>query len=112
MARNGILIDYKYCSGCHTCEVACQKEHGLSVGQWGIKVQQNGPWQIKGTKKWVYDYVPTPTDLCTLCVKRTSAGKLPTCVQHCWTGCMKFGPLEELVKEMGNKSKQVLFAPR
>lgn len=26
--RSGLLIDYKYCTGCHTCEVACQKSMG------------------------------------------------------------------------------------
>lgn len=23
MARYGLLIDYAYCTGCHTCEIAC-----------------------------------------------------------------------------------------
>lgn len=36
MSRNGLLIDYEYCCGCHTCEVACQKEHDYPVEVWGM----------------------------------------------------------------------------
>jgi len=44
MARNGLLIDYEYCTGCHTCEVACKQELDLPVGKWGIKLLEDGPW--------------------------------------------------------------------
>ncbi|HBT95151.1 MAG TPA: oxidoreductase, partial [Coriobacteriia bacterium] len=27
----GILINYEYCTGCHSCEVACRNELGLSA---------------------------------------------------------------------------------
>ena len=47
MAKNGILVDYQYCTGCYSCEVACQSELDLPLGQWGVKVMQNGPWPIK-----------------------------------------------------------------
>jgi len=40
MARYGILIDYDYCTGCHTCEVACQQEHDYAVGTNGIVVRE------------------------------------------------------------------------
>ena len=33
MAKYGILADAQWCSGCHSCEVACQMEHGLPVGE-------------------------------------------------------------------------------
>jgi anaerobic dimethyl sulfoxide reductase subunit B (iron-sulfur subunit) len=112
MTRYGILIDYQYCCGCHTCEVACQKENGLSVGQWGIKVEQIGPWQIEGSDRYQYAFIPVPTDSCTLCGKRTAKGKLPMCVQHCQTDCMRFGTVDELSAELATKGKQVLFVPR
>lgn len=112
MAREGLLINYDYCCGCHTCEIACQKEHGYSVDQWGIVVQQIGPWKIEGTKKYNYDFIPSPTKLCDLCEERTQAGKLPTCVQHCQTGCMSYGLVAELAKELEDKPRHVLFAPR
>jgi Fe-S-cluster-containing dehydrogenase component len=111
MARYGLLIDYEFCSGCHTCEVACQMEHNLPVSQWGIKIAEIGPWQIEGDK-WQYAYIPVPTELCDLCGERVAKGKQPTCVHHCQSAVMKFGPVEELAKEMENKSRMVLFAPK
>ena len=24
MAQQGLLIDYEFCTGCHTCEMACK----------------------------------------------------------------------------------------
>lgn len=111
MARSGLLIDYDYCCGCHTCEIACQKEHSYEVDQWGIMVQQIGPWPIEGTKKYNYDYIPVPTKLCDLCADRTKEGKLPTCVQHCQTACMQYGPVDELVKELEEKPRRTIFTP-
>jgi len=32
MPRNGLLIEYGYCTGCHACEVACKQEHNYSEG--------------------------------------------------------------------------------
>lgn len=111
MTANGLLIDYDYCCGCHTCEVACQKEHGYSVGQFGIKVSQTGPFMIEGTKRAVFDFVPIPTDLCDLCAERTAKGELPTCVKHCQTGCMSYGPVEALCAKAASDTKQALFIP-
>lgn len=107
----GILIDYQYCSGCYSCEIACQSEHDLDLEQWGIKVQQLGPWPIHGTEKYVYNFVPTPTALCDLCVDRLKRGKDPSCVHHCQADVMSFGPVEDLVKKMSDKPFQVLFVP-
>ena len=28
----GLLIDTEWCSGCHTCEMACQMHNDLPVG--------------------------------------------------------------------------------
>jgi anaerobic dimethyl sulfoxide reductase subunit B (iron-sulfur subunit) len=111
MARNGLLIDYAYCSGCHTCEVACQTEHKLPLGEWGIKIMQVGPWPIEGTDKYQFDNIPVPTDQCDLCGDRVAKGKLPTCVHHCQASVMKFGPVDELAKEMEGKRHMVLFTP-
>ena len=45
MSQNGLLIDNEYCTGCHSCEVACKNEKELPLGQWGIKVLELGPWK-------------------------------------------------------------------
>ena len=111
MARHGLLIDYEYCSGCHTCEVACQMEHGLAPGQFGIKIAEIGPWQIEGDK-WQYAYIPVPTEQCDLCGKRVAKGKRPTCVAHCQADVMTYGPVSELAKQLEAKPRQVLFVPK
>lgn len=111
MARLGLLIDYQYCTGCHSCEVACQVEHNIPIGKWGIKLAEIGPFQIT-EDKWEYTFVPVPTDLCDLCEDRVNKGKQPTCVQHCQAAVMKFGPVEELAKDMEEKSHLVIFAPK
>ena len=33
MAKNGILVDYQYCTGCYSCEVACKSKLDLPLGQ-------------------------------------------------------------------------------
>ncbi len=110
MPRHGLLIDYEFCTGCHTCEIACKEEHDLPVGQWGIKINQSGPMQY-AEDKWTYDYIPVPTDLCDLCRDRVAGGLQPACVKHCQAGVMKYGTIKELSEYMELKSKTVLFAP-
>ena len=103
----GLWIDYEYCSGCHTCEVACQKELGIEPTQFGIELKQLGPTEIS-PKKWQYDNVPLPTDRCNACAERVAKGKVPSCVQHCQAGCIEVGDVVELAKKLNGKH-QVLF---
>jgi len=94
-----LLIDYEYCTGCHTCEVACQQEHGLAPDKFGIIITEIGPDQITD-RQWELNYVPVPTDRCDKCADRVAKGKLPTCVKHCQAGCMFYGTVEELAAKM------------
>ncbi len=110
MAKKGLLIDYNFCTGCHSCEMACKQELELSIDQFGIKVSKVGPWKI-GESRWQYDYIPAPTDLCDLCAGRVAEGKLPACVHHCQSACMYYGDLGDLVKMMEEKPKTVLYSP-
>lgn len=112
MAKAGLFIDFDYCCGCHSCEVACQKEHGFGIGQFGMSVLQSGPWQMEGTKKYQYDYVPFPTKLCDLCAHRVAEGKLPTCVQHCPTNCLGYGDVDELASQVQCKARSMVVRPR
>ncbi len=109
--KYGLMIDYEYCSGCHACEVACKKEHGMPKGDFGIKILQDGPRQTSDGV-WEYDHVPVPTHLCDLCADRVSVGKLPTCVHHCQAGVMVYGQLGELAAKTVSaaKDKVVIFA--
>ena len=107
----GLLIDYEYCTGCQSCEVACKEEHGYPVGKTGISVHADGPWKIDDDN-WNFNFFPLPTDLCDLCEDRVAQGKKPACVHHCLAQCMEFGPVEELAQKLGNEPKQALFVPR
>ena len=109
MPQNGLLIEYEYCTGCHTCEVACKQENDLPVGKWGIKLNEiitedGGRIRI--------DYIPFPTELCNLCAARTARGELPSCVKHCQAACMMYGTITELAREMQKRPRSVIFAPR
>ncbi len=105
----GLFIDYEFCTGCHSCEMACKVEHGFPKGQYGIKVQTYGPMQREdGT--WDFHYVPVPTSLCDLCYDRVEEGRWPTCVHHCQASVMEYGSIEELAKRM-SKPYTALFRP-
>jgi Fe-S-cluster-containing dehydrogenase component len=108
-SKNALLIDYNYCTGCHTCEVACQQEHDFPAGKNGIIVTE---YVYETPVKVSIDYLPFPTDLCDLCINRYREGQEPACVKHCQAACMRFGSIEELAKEMELRPKMVLFAPR
>jgi Fe-S-cluster-containing dehydrogenase component len=110
MSKNGLLINYEYCTGCHTCEVACQQEHDFPVGKCGIRVTEHVYAADK--KPVAIDYLPFPTELCDLCINRFNNGEDPACVKHCQAFCMSFGPLDQLVRQMETTSRTVLYAPR
>lgn len=107
MEAKGLLIDYDYCTGCHTCEVACKQVHNYPEGRWGIKVFEFV--QQKTDSRVEISYLPYPTDLCNLCAQRTEKGELPSCVKHCQADCMRFGTIDELTVKLAKKPKQVLF---
>jgi Fe-S-cluster-containing dehydrogenase component len=106
MATNGLWIDIEFCTGCHACEIACRQEHGYEGNQWGIKVQE-----IFLNEGKTYDFLPVPTNLCSLCPQRVAAGLQPACVHHCMAQAMAFGPVEELAGRMAAKPRSVIFAP-
>ena len=88
----GILVNYEYCTGCHSCEVACKKHLGLPAGEFGIKVAEIGPFEYEGAKnnkdRWEWTWMPVLTKACDLCEDRVAKGKMPMCVQHCQAWCL------------------------
>ena len=108
MTKNGLLIEYDYCTGCHSCEVACQQENGYPAGKFGIIVTEHILETMNGMS---INYLPLPTDLYNLCFHRTKNGKKPACVKHCQAACMHFGPIDQLNHEMEKRTKMVLFSP-
>lgn len=110
MKQYGLLIDYKYCTGCHTCEMACKVEKNLPEGKWGIKLVEIGPWEHENGV-WEWNYIPLPTNLCDLCEDRVAEGRLPACVHHCQSLVMEYGPVSDLAAKMTHKH-MVLFTPK
>lgn len=104
----GILIDYGFCTGCHSCEVSCKQRFGLDSDRWGIKIHEHGPWKNEDGS-WEYNFIPAPTETCDMCAERIAAGKKPLCQLHCQALVIEVGPLDELVKKMKDHKKQVLY---
>ncbi len=108
----GILINTEYCTGCHSCEVACKKELGLSQGEFGIKLTETGPWKYasgEAAGQWEWTWTPVITKACDMCEGRVAKGKMPMCVQHCQAWCMYHGEVADLAKKMDGKSRWVLL---
>jgi len=110
MPRKGLMIDYEYCTGCHSCEIACKQEHDYPAGIGGIHLNEIFTEMHDGSTR--IDYIPFPTAYCDLCAVRTSRGELPTCVKHCQGAVMYYGTIADLVKIMEEKSHTVMFTPR
>lgn len=108
MARDGLLIEYEYCTGCQSCVIACKQEHSYPAGIGGIKLNEI---YTEGEKLRI-DYLPFPTKYCDLCAKRVAGGGEPACVKACQAGTMWHGSLTDLVALMESKPHAALFTPR
>ena len=108
--KNALLINYQYCSGCHSCEIACRNARNLPLEQWGIKLEEVKPFELDdGSFEWIYE--PIPTKLCDLCADRTAKGEDPACVHNCLAFCLEYGTLDEMTKraeEIGSRVSIVL----
>lgn len=107
---NALFLNYEYCSGCHSCELACRNELGLGLGEWGIKVHEDGPRE-EADGVWHWNYYAIPTEKCDFCAERTAAGQQPACVQVCQGRCLGYGTLDECAKmadEAGGKTLVML----
>lgn len=108
----GLLINNEYCTGCHSCEVACRKHLGLGEGEYGIKLSETGPWKYQdgtGSGQWEWTWTPIITKACDMCEDRVAQGKMPMCVQHCQAWCMYSGDVSDLVKKMDEETRWVLL---
>ena len=109
--KYGLLIDNYWCTGCHSCEVSCKNEHDLPIGQFGIKMLVLGPWEKMEKGQWEHTYYPVLTSYCDLCADRTAMGKLPTCVHHCQSACMKYGTVDELAEKAKEMPRTWIYVP-
>ncbi len=111
MPRKALMIDYEYCTGCHSCEVACKQEHNYPVGQGGIHLNEITTTLPNGRIR--IDYLPFPTAYCDLCATRTrKKGEVPACVKHCQAQVMEYGLVSDLARKMEKKAHAVMFTPK
>lgn len=111
MSQNALLINYQYCSGCHSCELACRNALNLDTKAWGIKLTEVEPFEYR-ERQWEWIFCPVPTKLCDLCEGRVAEGRKPACVHHCLAACLEFGSLEEMAARAAEIGSRVsLFVP-
>jgi Fe-S-cluster-containing dehydrogenase component len=106
MPRYSLLVDYRYCTGCHSCEIACNQEYDRPIGLSGIKVFES---TMKLGDKFYINYMPVRTDLCNFCAVRIKKGKQPACVQNCLSGCLRVSEIEKLKECISEKDRMMLF---
>ena len=98
MRKYAMVINYGYCTNCHSCEVSCRNEKKIPLEEWGMKVVEVGPEKLGG--KWEWDFVPVPSRLCDLCAERLDAGLVAPCQLHCLANVIEIVPIEELGAKM------------
>ncbi len=109
MAKNGLLIQLDWCTGCHACEVACKQEHNYPTGVCGIKVNEV---VNAGQDKVFVDFTPFTTRFCDLCAERTKHGEEPACVKHCQATCIFYGKVSDLAKEQEKQARTAIYSPK
>ncbi len=77
MTAYRLVIDAHRCTGCGSCEVACQLEHGLPPGVRPIRVLALGP--LPAENGWLMRFMPATCAHCTD----------PICVRVCPQGAMQ-----------------------
>ena len=78
--RRFLLESMDRCVGCHTCEVACQQEHG----EKRLRLVDVGPASDdEGTMRM--ESIVLGTEKCDLCTSRAGRGLPPACVVACPT---------------------------
>ncbi len=103
-----LLVDYRWCTGCHSCEVVCKVNNNLDEDQYGIKLAEIGPFE-KTNGKWEYSYIPLLTSQCHLCGDRVADGKLPLCVQTCQANCLQILDADEAAKIAAGNSHMLMM---
>ena len=94
MSKYAMVVNYKYCTACHSCEVACRQELEIPVEEWGIKLAEMGPKKMAGA--WEWNYVPIRSHLCDYCASRLEKGEQASCEFHCLAQCIQVVPVENL----------------
>ena len=103
-----MLIDYEYCTGCKTCEVACKQEYKRPAGKLsGVEVTECIHTLPSG--RLFITNMPHFTRACVFCAARVKRGEEPACAHHCMANVLTFGKIKDLVKILPQKRKAILW---
>jgi Fe-S-cluster-containing dehydrogenase component len=108
MSEYAMLIDYEYCTGCKSCEVACKQEYHRPSGRVGGVEVKEFIHRLPNDQLFI-TYIPTFTRACVFCAGRVKKGMAPACVKHCMANILAFGKLDDLRKQIPGKRKAILW---
>ena len=103
--RLSIIADLERCVGCHSCSIACNKEHELPEGESWIRVREIGPEILDG--KTTSDHIVEISSNCNFCEERLEEKRKPACVTHCPTEALKLADEYETLKYLKENRKQI-----
>jgi Fe-S-cluster-containing dehydrogenase component len=106
--KYGMLIDYEYCTGCKTCEIACRQEYQRPAEKLeGVQVHEFKHTLSNG--RLYITNMPFFTKACIFCAGRVKQGLEPACAQHCMANVLKFGEIDELQGQLPEKRKAIIW---
>ena len=106
MTKYAFIVDHDYCTGCLSCEIACQQENDYPPGKSGVFVRET-EYEITG--KLRIDFLPVFTDACTLCAQTLKEYKLPSCVRHCQARCIEFCDVTEVLERADKYENSIIY---
>lgn len=108
MSEYAMLIDYEYCTGCRSCEVACKQEYKRPAGKTG-GVEVIEFIHTLANDRLLITYIPHFTRICVFCAGRVKQGLEPACVKHCMANCLTFGKIKDLQAMIPEKRKAIVW---
>ena len=103
-----MLIDYEYCTGCKTCEVACKQEYSRPAGKLGGVEVSEYIHTLPSGKLYITN-IPHFTKACVFCAGRVKLGLEPACAKHCMARILTFGKIETRKNQIPKKRKALLW---
>ncbi len=108
MSEYGMLIDYEYCTGCRTCEVACKQEYNRPAGKLGGVEVQEYIHTLQSGRLYITN-IPHFTKACVFCAGRVKQGLEPARAKHCMAQVLTFGRIDDLKEQIPLKRKALLW---
>lgn len=103
----GMLVELDRCTGCSSCQIACQQANHYSYDEKWMECVRRNPVLVDG-KLRMYHLVAPSLDKCAECVAKEPT---PLCMKVCMGNCLYIAPVEKLLPVLAKKEKCLLFTP-